>query len=82
MQTVLLFIGGLGGWEVFLIIAVLVLLFGAKKIPELAKGLGNGIREFKSATRQIQEDINASEPVAGNSPQSTVDSPRSTINSR
>ena len=65
MQTVLLFIGGLGGWEVFLIIAVLVLLFGAKKIPELAKGLGNGIREFKSATRQIQEDINASDPVAG-----------------
>ena len=64
MQTVLLFIGGLGGWEVFLIIAVLVLLFGAKKIPELAKGLGNGIREFKSATRQIQEDINASEPSA------------------
>ena len=64
MQTVLLFIGGLGGWEVFLIIAVLVLLFGANKIPELAKGLGNGIREFKSATRQIQEDINASEPSA------------------
>ena len=82
MQTVLLFIGGLGGWEVFLIIAVLVLLFGAKKIPELAKGLGNGIREFKSATRQIQEDINASDPVAGTSPQSTVDSPQSTINSR
>ena len=87
MQTVLLFIGGLGGWEVFLIIAVLVLLFGAKKIPELAKGLGNGIREFKSATRQIQEDINASEPIVGNNPQSTaprrpVDSPRSTINSR
>lgn len=58
MQTVLLFLGGLGGWEVFLIIAVLVLLFGAKKIPELARGMGRGIREFKDATKEIKDEIN------------------------
>jgi sec-independent protein translocase protein TatA len=58
MQTVLLFLGGLGGWEVFLIIAVLVLLFGAKKIPELARGMGRGLREFKDATKEIKDEIN------------------------
>ncbi|MFA0961521.1 twin-arginine translocase TatA/TatE family subunit [Roseivirga sp. BDSF3-8] len=57
MQMVFLFLGGLGGWEVFLIIAVLVLLFGAKKIPELARGMGRGIREFKDATKEIKDEI-------------------------
>lgn len=42
---------GMGGWEVVLILAVVLLLFGARKLPELAKGLGKGIREFKDATR-------------------------------
>lgn len=41
----------LGGGEIFLIIAVVLLLFGGKKIPELAKGLGRGIREFKDASK-------------------------------
>ncbi|MEY3412577.1 MAG: hypothetical protein RIQ70_1265, partial [Bacteroidota bacterium] len=40
LNTVLLFLGGLGGWEVLLILFVVLLLFGAKKIPELARGLG------------------------------------------
>jgi sec-independent protein translocase protein TatA len=47
----------LGGWEVFLILAALLLLFGAKKIPELARGLGKGIREFKDATGNIQTQL-------------------------
>jgi len=47
----------LGGWEVFMILAVLLLLFGAKKIPELARGLGKGIREFKDATGNIQSQL-------------------------
>jgi len=42
--------GMFGGTEIVLILVVIALLFGAKKIPELAKGLGKGIREFKTAT--------------------------------
>lgn len=51
------FIGGLGGTEVVLILFAILLLFGAKRIPELAKGLGRGIREFKDATKEIKTDI-------------------------
>jgi sec-independent protein translocase protein TatA len=41
-----------GGTEIILILVVIALLFGAKKIPELAKGLGKGVREFKDATEE------------------------------
>ncbi|MFD3001967.1 twin-arginine translocase TatA/TatE family subunit [Pontibacter toksunensis] len=58
--SILIFIGGLGGTEVILILAVILLLFGAKRIPELAKGLGRGIREFKDATNEIKSDIEGS----------------------
>lgn len=44
-------IGGLGGTETILIILVVLLFFGGKRIPELAKGLGKGIREFKDASK-------------------------------
>lgn len=57
MQTTLAFIGGFGGWEILLIILVIVIFFGAKKIPELARGLGKGLREFKDATNEIKNDI-------------------------
>jgi sec-independent protein translocase protein TatA len=57
MHSVLGFIGGLGGTEVMLILLAIILLFGAKKIPELARGLGKGIREFKDATKEIKNDI-------------------------
>lgn len=53
----LAFIGGLGGWEVLVIVLVLVIFFGAKRIPELARGLGKGIREFKDATKEIKDEI-------------------------
>lgn len=43
--------------EMFLILGVVVLLFGAKKIPELARGMGKGIREFKDATKEINKEI-------------------------
>ena len=56
-----LFIGGIGGSELLLIVFVLLLLFGGKKLPELMKGLGRGIRDFKDAvsseTEQIKEVI-------------------------
>ena len=45
---------GVGPTELFVIILIAVVLFGARKIPELAKGLGEGIREFKKASREIQ----------------------------
>ena len=47
----------LGGWEIILILAVVLILFGAKKLPELAKGLGSGIKEFKKATREVTDEI-------------------------
>src|SRR5512142_1120720 len=53
-----MFAGMLGGWEIVLILAVVLILFGAKKLPELAKGLGQGIKEFKKATREVTDELN------------------------
>ncbi len=50
----------LGGWEIVLILAVVLILFGAKKLPELAKGLGTGIKEFKKATREVTDEVQRS----------------------
>jgi sec-independent protein translocase protein TatA len=47
---------GLGGPELLIILAVLILLFGAKKLPELAKGLGKSVNEFKKASKEASED--------------------------
>ena len=47
----------LGGGEIILILALVLILFGAKKLPELAKGLGTGIKEFKKATRDVTEEV-------------------------
>ncbi|MBL7918535.1 MAG: twin-arginine translocase TatA/TatE family subunit [Bacteroidia bacterium] len=47
----------LGGGEVVLILFVILLMFGGKGIPNIAKTLGKGIREFKNATNEIQKDI-------------------------
>ena len=73
--------GIFGPWEIVLIFAVVLILFGAKKLPELAKGLGTGIKEFKKATREVTDEIhNAASDVpppqpkiaTGSQPQSTV----------
>ena len=48
--------GSLGGMEIFLIVFVLVLLFGAKKIPDLARGTGRGLRIFKAETKGLMDD--------------------------
>ena len=50
-------IGGLGPWEIILILAVVLVLFGAKKLPELAKGMGQGIKEFKKASKDVQGEL-------------------------
>ena len=49
--------GMLNGWEIVLIMAVVLVLFGAKKLPELARGLGTGIKEFKKATRDVTDEL-------------------------
>ena len=56
IKTMLLFFN-LGGGEIFAIIAVTLMLFGSKRIPEIARTLGRGIRQFKDATGEIQRDI-------------------------
>ena len=48
---------GLGGGEILLILFIILLLFGAKKLPELAKGLGKGINEFKKASNEIKDEV-------------------------
>ena len=53
----IMFAGMIGGWEVIVILAVVLILFGSKKLPELARGLGQGIREFKKATREVTDEI-------------------------
>jgi sec-independent protein translocase protein TatA len=50
------FLPSAGGWEILIILVIILLLFGAKRIPELAKGLGSGIREFKKGTRGEEVD--------------------------
>ena len=47
----------IGMSEIILILLVVLIFFGAKKIPELAQGLGKGMREFRKAAREVQEDI-------------------------
>jgi len=49
-------IPNLGGTELIIVLVIILLLFGAKRIPELARGLGNGIREFKKGTRGETDD--------------------------
>lgn len=48
---------GMGPWEMLLIFLVVLLLFGAKKLPEIAQGLGKGIREFKKAMNDTTDEI-------------------------
>ena len=56
-NTVFAFLGDIGTGEIMLIMLVVLLLFGAKKIPELARGMGRGIREFKDATKEIKNEM-------------------------
>jgi len=49
--------GNIGTGEILLVILFILIFFGARKIPELAQGLGKGIREFRKAAREVQEDV-------------------------
>lgn len=58
MNSILLFLSGLGFNEILLIGLVVLVFFGAKKIPEFMKGLGKGVREFKSGIKDVQDEVN------------------------
>ena len=53
-----LFFGNLGGGEIIIIALVILLLFGGKKIPELMRGLGKGVKSFKDGMNEIEKEIN------------------------
>ena len=57
MMVTPLFIGGIGMQEVLLIVLVVVLFFGGKKIPELMKGIGKGVRSFKEGMNNVEKEI-------------------------
>lgn len=56
MKTILLF-GSFGFWEILIIALVILLIFGGKKIPELMKGLGKGVKNFKEGMSDVEKDI-------------------------
>ncbi len=58
MANQLLFLGSLGGQEIIIIALVILLLFGGKKIPELMRGLGKGVSQFKKGMKDIEDEIN------------------------
>lgn len=60
MNTIFLFLGGIGMQEILVIGLVVLVFFGSKKIPEFMKGLGKGVREFKDGVKQVNEEVSAS----------------------
>jgi sec-independent protein translocase protein TatA len=56
-MNALLAVFGMGGTELILVLGAVLILFGAKKIPEFAKGLGQGMKEFKKASREVSEEL-------------------------
>jgi sec-independent protein translocase protein TatA len=61
MENLFVILGMFGAWEIIAIVAVLLVFFGGKKIPELMKGLGQGIKEFKKASKNNSDDLGADE---------------------
>lgn len=56
MNTILLFLGGVGVQELIIIGLVILVFFGAKKIPEFMRGMGKGVKEFKDGMRETKDD--------------------------
>jgi len=56
MNALTIFLGMVGPWQIAIIVILVVLLFGGRKIPELMRGLGTGIKEFKDATKEEEEE--------------------------
>jgi sec-independent protein translocase protein TatA len=58
MTNILLFLGQMGPWQIAIIVIAILLLFGAKRIPELMKGLGSGVKEFKKGLKEEDSEEN------------------------
>lgn len=56
MNLLTIFLGMIGPWQIAIVVALVLLLFGGRKIPELMRGLGTGIKEFKDATKHEDEE--------------------------
>ena len=76
------------GWpEIVAILVIVLVLFGAKRVPELMRGMGHGIKEFKKATREVQDEVQRAieeeppppQPPAPRKPASTPDSNEATV---
>lgn len=61
MNLASVMLGVIGPWQIVLIVAVVLLLFGGRKIPELMRGLGGGVKEFKNAVKEDEADSSSSE---------------------
>ena len=57
-------LGIIGPWQIVIIALVIVLLFGGKKIPELMKGLGKGVKSFKEGMKEVEKEINTPDETA------------------
>lgn len=70
--------GSVGPWEIILILAILLLVFGAKRLPEIGAALGKGIREFKGSVKEIENEFNRPQnlPPQGQPPQQQVQQPQ------
>jgi len=55
-------LGMVGPWQIVIIVALALLFFGGKKIPELMKGLGQGVKEFKKATQDLNDEVGKANP--------------------
>ena len=64
MNTLFVLLFGMPtGWEWIILLVVVLLLFGGKKIPELMKGIGKGVKGFKDGLKEIESDINTDDPL-------------------
>ncbi|MBI1723660.1 MAG: twin-arginine translocase TatA/TatE family subunit [Gemmatimonadetes bacterium] len=69
-------LGNLGMSEILMILVIVLLIFGAKRLPEIGSAMGKGIREFKKSMREVTEDIDRPEPPAEPRRLPTPDEPR------
>lgn len=74
MNSLIIFLGEIGVPQILLVLAIILLLFGGKKLPELMRGLGSGIKEFKNAAKDepAKKDPVSTDPINPASPPPTV----------